>query len=225
MPKALLKNKKSPERRGNLSRIRRDDRNEAGLTLSEYQRKRRFDRTPEPFGDGKGGKMRTGDYLRYVVQKHKASRLHYDFRLEIDGVLKSWAIPKGPSLDPAQKRLAIMTEDHPLDYMTFEGVIPKGNYGAGEVIVWDNGLYNALGMKDPKENKKKIRSGLEKGHLELVLAGKKLKGRYSLVRMKREDDDKKGEEHSWLLVKHEDNYATTDDVTDDDWSVISRKQI
>src|SRR6266436_3911850 len=113
------------------------------MGLREYERKRRFERTPEP----KGGR-RTHDSLQFVVQKHDATRLHYDFRLECHGVLKSWAVPKGPSLNPADKRLAIMVEDHPLEYGDFEGIIPEGNYGAGEVIVWDRGVYRVTDPPD-----------------------------------------------------------------------------
>jgi len=188
--------------------------------IAEYKNKRKFDETPEPEGDGKGGKMRTGEHLRFVVQKHDASNLHYDFRLELDDVLKSWAVPKGPSLDPAKPRLAIPTEDHPLDYMTFEGIIPKGNYGAGEVIVWDNGLYHVVDTDDAASNKRKIRAGLRKGKLDIVLLGKKLKGAFSLVRT----EAKEGKE-SWLLVKHEDPYATTNEVTVDNTSVTSGKAL
>ncbi|MBX4216204.1 hypothetical protein KW797_04640 [Candidatus Parcubacteria bacterium] len=190
--------------------------------LTEYHDKRKFEETPEPVGDGKGGKMKTGEHLRFVVQKHRASHLHYDFRLELDGVMKSWAVPKGPSLDPKMKRLAMMTEDHPLDYMTFEGTIPKGNYGAGEVIVWDHGLYHSAETDKADLNKRRVRAGLKKGHLDFLLMGKKLKGRYSLIKIK---DDESGKNNAWLLVKHEDTYATTNEVLDDKSSVISGKEL
>lgn len=197
------------------------------MSLAEYQKKRKFDETPEPTGEKDVGKKRpklkTGKNLRYVVQKHKASQLHYDFRLELDGVLKSWAVPKGPSLDPKEKRLAMMVEDHPLDYMNFEGVIPKGNYGAGEVIVWDHGLYHSPDAADePEANKRKLRAGLRQGRLDFVMLGKKLKGRFTLVKMNRKYDER-GD--SWLLMKYEDGYATTLPVTKDRSSVISDKKL
>jgi bifunctional non-homologous end joining protein LigD len=181
------------------------------MSLAVYRKKRHFTRTPEP----QGGKATERGHLRFVVQKHHASRLHYDFRLELDGTLKSWAVPKGPSLDPDDKRLAMMVEDHPLDYRTFEGVIPEGNYGAGEVIVWDHGIYHAPGALDRKQNEQVLRAGLAKGRLSFVLNGEKLRGEYSLVKLQR------GEKNAWLLVKKRDRYAAADDVTADDKSVIS----
>uniref|UniRef100_C6E8Q6 DNA ligase (ATP) n=1 Tax=Geobacter sp. (strain M21) TaxID=443144 RepID=C6E8Q6_GEOSM len=181
------------------------------MGLEEYQRKRNPERTPEPpAGEGKSDRS-----LRFVVHMHAASHLHYDFRLELDGVLKSWAIPKGPSLDPSVKRLAMMVEDHPYDYGDFEGVIPKGNYGAGEVIVWDAGSYEAPGAADLEQNMRLLREGLKKGDLKFVLSGRKLNGEYALVRIK---GDK---ENTWLLIKKNDRYASAEDVTLQDRSVVS----
>jgi bifunctional non-homologous end joining protein LigD len=181
------------------------------VTLETYRRKRKFQRTPEPRGKAAG----RGGALRFVVQKHDATRLHYDFRLELDGALKSWAVPKGPSLDPADKRLAVMVEDHPLDYRTFEGVIPAGNYGAGSVIVWDEGTYHALGSPDRRASEQTLRDGLARGHLTFVLDGQKLRGEFSLVKLKR------GEANAWLLIKKRDEFAAPRDVTRDDRSVRS----
>jgi len=163
------------------------------MPLQEYRRKRHFQKTPEPAGQAKS--RRAKGKLRFVVQKHAATRLHYDFRLELDGVLKSWAVPKGPALDPAEKRLAVEVEDHPLDYAKFEGRIPEGNYGAGEVIVWDRGVWTPHG--DPH-------AGLKQGKLEFDLAGDKLSGEWVLVRLRgRERSDKP----NWLLIKHGDDAA------------------
>ncbi len=159
-------------------------------SLSEYRRKRRFEKTPEP-----AGKAEKKSGHRFVVQKHAATRLHYDLRLEIDGVLKSWAVPKGPSLNPADKRLAVHVEDHPLAYQDFEGVIPKGQYGAGEVIVWDRGTFETEGTQTAPEQ-------LQRGELKFVLHGQKLRGSFVLVKLRR---SQKGNE--WLLIKHKDAAA------------------
>jgi len=154
-----------------------------------------------------------------VVQKHDASHLHYDFRLELEGVLKSWAVPKGPSMNPADKRLAMMVEDHPFDYKDFEGTIPKGNYGAGEVIVWDNGYYIPIGGgTDKDENEKLLKKALKKGDLKFVLLGKKLKGEFALVNMRKD-------EKSWLLIKKNDEYAKETDILKKNKSVISSTTI
>jgi len=181
------------------------------MGLDAYQKKRDLARTPEP-GARLGG---PGTALRFVVQKHAASHLHYDFRLELDGVLKSWAVPKGPTLDPAVKRLAMLVEDHPYDYRSFEGTIPKGNYGAGEVIVWDEGSYHSPGVEDREESQKLLRAGLDKGDLKFVLEGHKLHGEFALVKIGADKDN------SWLLIKKKDRWATSDDVTRDNRSVLS----
>ena len=183
--------------------------------LGEYAAKRKFQATPEPKPATLAG--RKGPLL-FVVQQHSASRLHYDFRLECDGVLKSWAVPKGPSLDPSDKRLAVQTEDHPFDYGSFEGVIPAGQYGAGEVIVWDCGVYSPdedeeYSFHNRDEAERRVRLGLEAGKLSILLRGEKLKGSFALVRTK--------EAKTWLLIKHKDRFAGKVDVARQERSVLS----
>jgi bifunctional non-homologous end joining protein LigD len=181
--------------------------------LTEYSAKRSFSATPEP---APSAAARKGPLL-FVIQQHSARRMHYDFRLECDGVLKSWAVPKGPSPDPAEKRLAVQTEDHPLDYATFEGVIPPGQYGAGEVIVWDCGLYapdeGGHWFHDREEAERRVREGVEKGKLSVLLRGEKVKGSYALVRTK--------EQKNWLLIKHKDRFVAKADLTAQDRSVLT----
>ncbi len=185
------------------------------MALEKYKEKRSFDKTPEPSG-GKG----RGSKLIFVIQKHAASRLHYDFRLEMGGVLKSWAVPKGPSMDPAIKHLAMMVEDHPYDYKDFEGIIPEGNYGAGTVIIWDQGTYEPLEKTSSrKEAEKMLLKELSAGSLKFSLYGKKLKGEFALVKTHGFG------ENSWLLIKHRDKYATEDDITLKDKSVVSGKTL
>jgi bifunctional non-homologous end joining protein LigD len=185
------------------------------MTLTKYKQKRSFTQTPEP----KGGKSKDND-LRFVVQKHHASHLHYDFRLEMRGVLKSWAVPKGPSTDPTVKRLAMMVEDHPYDYRDFEGTIPEGNYGAGTVIVWDEGSYSSADVTgDKKAQEKDLLHQLNEGKLKFILHGKKMKGTWALVKASGRG------ENSWLLMKVKDKYASTADITKKDKSVISGKTI
>ncbi len=183
--------------------------------LQEYSTKRTFKATPEPTPQmpaaGAGP-------LLFVVQQHSARRLHYDFRLELDGVLKSWAVPKGPSLDPNEKRLAVQTEDHPYDYASFEGVIPPGQYGAGEVIVWDCGVYapeedREHTLHDREQAQRRVRQDLENGKLSITLRGEKLKGSFALVR----SSDKK----NWFLIKHKDRFAAQIDTTAQNQSVLS----
>ncbi len=186
------------------------------MGLGKYFKKRRFAETPEPKGTVKRANSKN---LVFVVQEHHASTLHYDFRLEIDGVLKSWAVPKGPSLDPHQHHLAIQTEDHPFEYRKFEGVIPEGNYGAGNVIIWDEGWYEAR-KGDASDSQTTLRQELKKGHLTFILHGKKLQGEFALIKMQ----DAK-EENAWLLVKKSDEFASTQDVTKQDTSVKSHKRV
>ncbi|MGN7758700.1 DNA polymerase ligase N-terminal domain-containing protein [Chryseobacterium sp. 22532] len=167
------------------------------MALKDYNEKRRFDETSEPKGKTKKSK----DKLIFVVQRHAASRLHYDFRLEMEGVLKSWAVPKGPSLDPKDKRLAMEVEDHPYDYKDFEGNIPEGNYGAGQVEVWDSGTYEPLDDTSKLSDEKELLKELKAGSIKFILHGKKLKGEFALVKMKN------AENNAWLLIKHKDEFA------------------
>lgn len=187
------------------------------MALEKYKQKRNKSATPEPFG----GESSDRKMLHFCVQKHDARQLHYDFRLEMEGVLKSWAIPKGPTLDPKVKRLAMMVEDHPYDYRNFEGIIPKGEYGAGTVIVWDEGTYEPSNYKgkSKKDNERHLLQSLESGQLKITLYGKKLKGEFALVHTARQGDN------SWLMIKHRDEFATTDEITLKDKSVQSGKTI
>ena len=183
--------------------------------LAEYRRKRDFTRTAEP----PGGDISTKQKLAFVIQKHAASHLHYDLRLELDGVMKSWAVPKGPSLDPTVKRLAMQVEDHPIEYNTFEGTIPKGEYGGGTVMLWDRGTYTYGGSDpDPIEG---LRRGYQKGDFKFVLQGKRLRGSWVLVRTRRDERGKA----QWLLIKHRDEYAAegSDVTADHQTSVATRR--
>jgi bifunctional non-homologous end joining protein LigD len=184
------------------------------MGLTEYASKREFEKTPEP----KPGRRHQVDRLTFVVHKHAARALHYDLRLELEGVLKSWAVPRGPSLDPSLKRLAVMVEDHPLDYKDFEGVIPEGSYGAGSVIIWDRGFYHHPSARDENEGEKLLLDGLRKGDLKFVLEGEKLHGEFALVRMKKDVK-------SWLLLKKKDRNATKGDILKENRSVVSRKTL
>lgn len=145
--------------------------------------------------------------LSFVVHKHFASHLHFDLRLELDGVLKSWALPKGPTINPQQKKLAVMVEDHPLEYINFEGIIPDGNYGAGQVYIWDNGFYSALNATTFEDNINILREGLNNGHLTFLMEGNLLKGEFALVRLK------KASPNDWLLIKKNDEFASDIDIT------------
>ena len=194
------------------------------MSLTKYNKKRKFDKTPEPKGKSKSGK----GPLTFVIQRHEASRLHYDFRLELGGVLKSWAVPKGPSLDPEDKRLAMMVEDHPMDYKDFEGIIPKGQYGGGTVMVWDRGVYMPYGegFTDSSSIERKkaesiLESQLKKGHLTFIMLGEKLKGEFALIKIQRSE-----EENAWLLVKKNDEYASSKtDVLKKDKSVTTGRSM
>jgi len=184
--------------------------------LKEYNQKRDFKKTAEP----KAGASKDKNHLIFVVQKHDASRLHYDFRLEMDGVLKSWAVPKGPMLDPKVKHLAMMVEDHPFDYLNFEGIIPEGEYGGGTVIVWDEGTYEPIEpIKGKKAQEKALLKQLASGQLKIKLHGEKLNGEFALVKTHGMG------ENAWLMIKHKDEFATGEDVTQQDQSVLSGKTI
>ncbi len=184
------------------------------MGLGKYFKKRRFAETPEP----RGHKAARGEHkLAFVVQEHHASSLHYDFRLEMDGVLKSWAVPKGPSLDPHEHHLAVQTEDHPYEYRTFEGVIPAGNYGAGNVIIWDEGWYEP---RADGGNEQTLMKELRAGHITFIVHGKKLKGEFALIKMERAT-----EKNAWLLVKKGDAYASASDITKQDTSVESGRTV
>jgi bifunctional non-homologous end joining protein LigD len=183
--------------------------------LSTYKAKRDFRRTAEPEGDTGSG---AGERLRFVIQKHDATRLHYDLRLELDGVFKSWAVTRGPSLNPHDKRLAVEVEDHPLDYGDFEGTIPQGEYGSGTVQLWDRGYWSPEGMT--------AEEGLSSGDLKFTLNGKRLHGSWVLVRMKR--DRSGGKRVNWLLIKHRDRFAREQDgdaLISEDRSIASGRSM
>jgi bifunctional non-homologous end joining protein LigD len=182
--------------------------------LKEYADKREFEKTPEP----KLGLRHERDRLIFVVHKHAARTLHYDLRLELEGALKSWAVPKGPSLNPSSKRLAVMVEDHPLDYKDFEGIIPEGNYGAGSVIIWDRGFYHHPSARDENESEKLLLEGLRKGDLKFVLEGEKLRGEFALVKTGKDGK-------SWLLLKKKDRYAVEGEILKESRSVVSHKTL
>jgi DNA ligase D-like protein (predicted 3'-phosphoesterase) len=176
-------------------------------SLREYHSRRNLDRSGEPRGEAGKGKKSTKDRSpQFVIQEHQASSHHYDFRLQVGDVLKSWAVPKGPSTDPREKRLAVMTEDHPLDYARFEGTIPEGEYGAGTVLVWDAGSYDNLSERDGENVS--MEEAIDSGHVVVRLSGEKLQGGYALTRIRSGDSgDEGGEKSEWLLVKMDDDQA------------------
>lgn len=185
------------------------------MSLAVYRKKRTFHKTPEPIGKEK----QTAGPLTFVIQKHEASRLHYDFRLELNGVLKSWAVPKGPSLNPPDKHLAVLVEDHPITYAKFEGTIPKGNYGAGTVMVWDKGVYAPLAFVDRNQAQVLLTEQLKKGHLAFVLLGEKLRGEFALIKTQNSDDN------AWLLIKKNDEYASQKDILLQNRSVLTGRSM
>ncbi|HET8753783.1 MAG TPA: DNA polymerase ligase N-terminal domain-containing protein, partial [Salinimicrobium sp.] len=166
------------------------------MGLDDYIKKRDFSKTPEP----EASYHKNKSHLRFVIQRHRATRLHYDLRLEMEGVLKSWAVPKGPSMNPKDKRLAIQTEDHPIKYLTFHGTIPKGNYGAGEMTIWDQGTYTSALGGDEAE----LLEQIQKGDLKLKFSGTKIKGTFALVHTHRGGD----KDNQWLLIKKQDDFST-----------------
>lgn len=168
------------------------------MSTESYEKKRNFHTTPEP----RGGSSSENEQPIFVIQEHDASSHHFDFRIEVDGTLKSWAVPKGPSTDPSEKRLAVPTEDHPLDYADFEGVIPEDEYGGGTVIIWDRGPYENITEKDG--DLRAVTDSLKEGHLLIRLHGEKLQGGYALQRFRDGDDD---EDEQWLLIKMDDDEA------------------
>src|SRR5579859_5568101 len=173
--------------------------------LKEYAEKRRFERTPEPGPDAR--RAGRDEPLRFVIQKHAATRLHYDFRIELGGALVSWAVPKGPSLNPQDKRLAVKVEDHPLDYQSFEGTIPQGEYGGGEVIIWDRGTYRAKKVTGSRADQEaELQQELERGLVEVELDGEKLRGGFAIVRR---------EGNQWFLIKMRDEEASEEDILKD----------
>lgn len=177
------------------------------MSLLKYKSKRSFGNTPEP----EGKKNEKNDKLIFVVQRHHASHLHYDFRLELNGTLKSWAVPKGPSMNPKDKRLAMMVEDHPVEYASFEGDIPEGNYGAGHVDIWDHGTYEPIGEDGELITTTAFLDHLRAGSIKFRLKGRYLKGDFALVHMKKD-------EKTWLLIKHRDAYATDEDYNSEDYA-------
>jgi bifunctional non-homologous end joining protein LigD len=189
------------------------------MSLKEYHKKRSFKNTSEPKGSVSVHRNKSGKQLHFVVQKHQASHLHYDFRLEMKGVLKSWAIPKGPSMNPAEKRLAMHVEDHPFEYKDFEGNIPEGNYGAGTVIIWDQGTYEPAYDTKRENQEKELLKSFYSGSLKIRLKGKKLKGEFALVKAMGRGDN------SWLLIKKNDEFANTSDISKKEKSVVSNKTL
>ncbi|MDQ3674595.1 MAG: DNA ligase D [Gemmatimonadota bacterium] len=192
----------------------------ARAQLAEYRKKRDFTKTAEPSGDEAPPPISAGR-LRFVIQKHAASRLHFDLRLELDGVMKSWAVPKGPSLDPSVKRLAMQVEDHPVDYNTFEGTIPKGEYGGGTVMLWDRGTYTSDVGASADEEDDAIRDGLKRGDLKITFHGERLHGSFALIRMKFSRDGSSSAKPQWLLIKHRDAYATDEDVVAENMTSVN----
>ena len=191
----------------------------ARAQLAEYRKKRDFTKTAEPSGEAAPASKQSGR-LRFVIQKHAATRLHFDLRLELDGVMKSWAVPKGPSVDPSVKRLAMQVEDHPVDYNTFEGTIPKGEYGGGTVMLWDRGTYTSDVAASPDEEEDAIRDGLKRGDLKITFHGDRLHGSFALIRMKFSRDKSPSAKPQWLLIKHRDEHAATEDIIEENMTSV-----
>ena len=187
----------------------------AGEQLTEYRKKRDFSKTAEPAGESETPEAGP---LRFVIQKHAASHLHFDLRLELDGVMKSWAVPKGPSVDPSVKRLAMQVEDHPIEYNTFEGTIPKGEYGGGTVMLWDTGTYTADGVA-PDQAEDELRERYAKGDLKVTFFGDRMRGSWALVRMKYSRDNSSSSKPQWLFIKHRDEYASETDIVEENMTL------
>lgn len=177
------------------------------MSLEQYKQKRNFSKTPEPATSSRAAKNKN----TFVIQRHHASHLHYDFRLELNGTLKSWAVPKGPSLNPADKRLAMQVEDHPVSYAGFEGDIPEGNYGAGHVDIWDHGTYEPVDEDGKPITDNVFAKNLKDGSIKFLLKGRKLKGEFALVNMHKD-------EKAWLLIKHRDEYSTDEKYNAEDYA-------
>jgi bifunctional non-homologous end joining protein LigD len=193
--KKAAKKRAAPVRKRAAKKVAKKATVKASDTLDVYNAKRDFTKTEEPSGK----RVKTAKDLRFVVQKHAASHLHFDFRLELDGVMKSWAVPKGPSYDPTVKRLAMQVEDHPIEYNSFEGTIPKGQYGGGTVMIWDRGTYEP----QSGDGQDAVREGYRRGDLKIVMHGERMQGSWVLVRTRRDDRGKA----QWLLIKHRDHLA------------------
>src|SRR5688572_11616118 len=185
--------------------------------LEEYRKKRDFRKTAEPEGGVKPPR-KSETKLAFVIQKHAASHLHFDLRLELDGVMKSWAVPKGPSSDPSVKRLAMEVEDHPVEYNTFEGTIPKGEYGGGTVMLWDRGTYAP--EKSSGDDEETLRAGYARGDLKITFFGERMRGSYALVRMKYSRDGSTSAKPQWLFIKHRDEFASADDIVADNMTSV-----
>jgi bifunctional non-homologous end joining protein LigD len=184
------------------------------MSLAEYNSKRNFAETKEP-----KGVVEKSAVPVFVVQRHEASRLHYDLRLELGGVLKSWAVPKGPTLYPPDKRLAILVEDHPVSYIKFKGTIPEGNYGAGKIEIWDSGTFHFVDEKSNEISEGAAKKWFNSGQLKFRVKGKKLKGEFALVQLKNDDTGK-----SWLLIKHKDEFATSTTYDSEDYTKAIKKK-
>src|SRR5688500_17859940 len=198
--------------------VKTSDRASARAQLAEYRKKRDFSKTAEPSGEAPPPK--SSGRLRFVIQKHAASHLHFDLRLELDGVMKSWAVPKGRSIDPSVKRLAMQVEDHPIEHNSFEGTIPQGEYGGGTVMLWDTGTYTGDGG-DPSYAEDELRARYAKGDLRITFCGERMRGSWALVRMKYSRDGSTSAKPHWLFIKHRDEFASDEDVVAENMTSVT----